>query len=44
MFSFQYTFANHGKNLRILDANWLFNLPITSEMLYFGGIVINICR
>ena len=43
-FSSQYTFFNQGNAFLISDDDWLFILPITSDMLYFGGMLITIWR
>ena len=42
--SFQYTFPNQSNFFLISDVDWLFNLLITSDMLYFGGITMSICK
>jgi hypothetical protein len=42
MFSFQYTLASQGKDLRIDDDDSLFSFPITEAILYLGGIDITI--
>jgi len=39
-FSFQYTFSNHLNFFLSILADSPFNLPTTSEQLYFGGIII----